>query len=485
MNKKIKSIFIMFMGTGLNVILGVITVPIITHIVKPADYGIFSLLQTYISIFVTICLLGFEQAYVRYYYSENNVTYRSCISRKVIKYPLILSFGIAIIIICFGHYLIELDSTSFVLLGVCVIVTVIDTFTRLCIRLEQDTWLYSKLLVLHRIIYACIVIGFVLFLNVSGVNSLLYGTALSLLVIIFVAVTRKKEIWFGKSNTNQKIISHRLLFKYSYPFIFSSIAGWIFNATDKLALQHFSTYEQIGYYAAAANIVALITIVQTTFSTLWVPMAVQNFENDPENKNFYIKSLDLMVCIMFIAGATVVLFKNVFAWMLGGNYGLAKFIFPCLVLQPIMFTISETTVYGINFYKKTNWHIVITVCSCIANIIGNFILVPIYGGKGAAISTGLSYVVFFILRTVIANKYYKVSFHLKKMTIVLALLIMFFLYNSFFDTSLIVIMMYIIIVMLILRLYRQTVKEIFIIIKQSLGKKRIREDGIGDDKLKD
>ncbi|WP_233185629.1 polysaccharide biosynthesis C-terminal domain-containing protein [Thermotoga sp. SG1] len=76
--------------------------------------------------------------------------------------------------------------------------------------------------------------------------------------------------------------------------------------------------------------------------------------------------------------------------------------------------ISETTVLGINFTKKTYWHIVVTGVSAIANFVGNQLLVPYFGAKGAAISTGLSYVLFFTLRTLIAEKLYPIGFNLKK-----------------------------------------------------------------------
>lgn len=94
------------------------------------------------------------------------------------------------------------------------------------------------------------------------------------------------------------------------------------------------------------------------------------------------------------------------------SYREASYIAPFLILYPIMYTISETTVLGINFSKKTRWHIVITGFSALANFLGNTLLVPTLGARGAAVSTGLSYILFFTLRTVIAKKYYPVDFDL-------------------------------------------------------------------------
>ena len=458
MEKKIKNVFSVFLGTILNIVLGFITVPIITHIIEPTSYGKFSVIQTYISIFVSVCLLGLDQAYVRFYYNDISVEYKRELTHKVIQVPLLISLLCSVLVISCGSFVIEADIIIFSLVCVCIIATIMESFTRLCLRLEQQGSLYSFFLVLHRLSYAMIVIGLVCFSPIEPVKSLLIGTAVSLLINVVVTIIVKSDIW-GIYRKKEKHIQMLELIRYAYPFVFSSIAGWIFNAADKLTLQYFSTYEEIGFYSAAVNIVSLITIIQTTFTTLWVPMAVEKFENDHNDKRFYKESNDIIVVIMFVAGFTIVLMKDLFAQILGSEYIIASQIFPCLVLQPMMFAISETTVYGINFYKKTKWHIIITSTCCIINVVGNILLVPHLSGKGAAISTGISYIVFFVLRTVISNRYYKVDFSYKKITASVVMAVIFFVYQTFVETNYISVLLYIIFVSAFAILYFSTIRK--------------------------
>ena len=56
----------------------------------------------------------------------------------------------------------------------------------------------------------------------------------------------------------------------------------------------------------------------------------------------------------------------------------------------------------------------IAIISAGANIFGNLMLVPTYGAKGAALSTGISYIIFFSMRTIISKRLYKVNYHLGK-----------------------------------------------------------------------
>ena len=91
--------------------------------------------------------------------------------------------------------------------------------------------------------------------------------------------------------------------------------------------------------------------------------------------------------------------------------------------------------------------------ACTVNIIGNTIMVPFIGGRGAAISTGISYIVFFALRTILSNKYYKVDFQIWKISIVTILTFAYALFNTFVKFNVITIVGFIVCVAVLLVLY--------------------------------
>lgn len=74
------------------------------------------------------------------------------------------------------------------------------------------------------------------------------------------------------------------------------------------------------------------------------------------------------------------------------------------MLYPVMYTMSETTAVGIGFSRKTYYSIVVSAAACIVNIVCNFIFIPIWGGTGAAFATGISFIIFFWVRTLISRK---------------------------------------------------------------------------------
>ena len=104
------------------------------------------------------------------------------------------------------------------------------------------------------------------------------------------------------------------------------------------------------------------------------------------------------------------------------------------------------------------------------NILGNCIFVPMYGGRGAAISTGVSYIVFFMIRTIFSNRYYYIDYHLKKLCILIITTVMFSWFCTFYNFNFITIGLYMINSMLLVVLYKAEIRELISIGKEYMKK---------------
>jgi O-antigen/teichoic acid export membrane protein len=203
-----------------------------------------------------------------------------------------------------------------------------------------------------------------------------------------------------------------------------------FAALDKLFVKHYCTMADVGVYASAMNLMAIFTVVRTTFNGIWMPAAVGHYEKNPEDKKFYQRGNALISVVMLTFGAGVVLFKDLFVLLLGKEYQAASLILPYLMFEPIMYTISETTATGMVVQKKPVYQVIVAGGSCLSNFIGNWILTPRMGPQGAALSTGIAYIVFFALRTGLSNRVYYVPYRLPRFAVAVAALMAFAVYAS-------------------------------------------------------
>lgn len=445
-------------GTFINMLVGALAMPIITRMVDPQQYGKNSIFTMYTTMAFMILCLGLDQALVRYYYQHRNIKQKRALLFQCIKLPLTATGIFVVIVLCLSKSkIIVFEFDLFILACLCanIFIELIYRFSLLIIRLEHRSSMYSFLNISKKILYIGIALFLIVGLGHYDFSSLMFATLFSNFIIMSVSIIAEKEFWLI-NHKSHCLISNKEMLQYAWPYIFSMGITAFFQAIDKISLNIFCSYNEVGIYASAVSLVHIFSIIQIAFNTLWAPMAVEHYTNHSEDRSYYQKGNQIVTFIMFFCGITLILCKDIFSILLGEKYRSAVAILPCLIFEPIMYTISETTVSGLVFMKKSKMQIWIATGACIANIVGNVILVPRLGCQGAAISTGFSYIIFFSLRTYFSNKYYYINFHLNKFYTVTVIVWIYALFNSFriFDSKTVI--GYFVCILVLFMLYKET-----------------------------
>ncbi|MDF0727068.1 oligosaccharide flippase family protein [Cytobacillus sp. S13-E01] len=434
-NKLLKKFLAFSYGSVIGAAIAFITTMMITRILPPDEFGKASMFTLFVSIAMIVAVFGTDQAFVRFFYEEKE-NKRGVLLYNCLKVSLVILVPVLFVIIVIRKELLyflfsEYNTTIFIALIVAVITQVFYRFGTLVIRMQQKGNLYSILEILSK---SLILIGVVVFYSILGrsYNILIYSTVISFILLVVFLIYSQKRYW----NLNNLIVpksthSKLEIFSYGYPLAFTTAVMWIFEGFDKFAIRQWGDFNELGLYAAAFKIIGLLAIMKMAFTTFWTPVAYETYQKDPNNTSFYANVSKLVSFLMMLVGVVVIMMKDIIIMLLGGGYEEASLMLPFLVFIPIMYTISETTVLGINFHKKVKWHIAIAGVACVVNIIGNWLLVPQFGGIGASISTGISYILFFALRTFISLYYYKVNYGLTKVYISTAVLLFFASYTLF------------------------------------------------------
>ncbi|MCR4745776.1 MAG: polysaccharide biosynthesis C-terminal domain-containing protein, partial [Lachnospiraceae bacterium] len=121
----------------------------------------------------------------------------------------------------------------------------------------------------------------------------------------------------------------------------------------------------------------------------------------------------------------------------------------------------EVTVQGIKFVKKNMLLNIASAASIAVNIIGNVILVPRLAGIGAAITTGLSYFIYFVAGSYISEKSWKVGYDYKRTIIDTLILIFMASLAAFSDKFLMSVAAGIVMIAVVFIVERKTVIYIF------------------------
>ena len=407
-------------GMGISML----TVPITTRLLVPDEYGKASLFTLFQSFFLIIGLLGLDQSYVRFY--NNQEVDKTELLQNALFFPLIFcSFLIFVCIVFLKPISIFLFGSVEIglMIAFCVFIPVLllNRFFFLQIRMDLRGKTYSLLNVISQIINFLVLFAFLLFYQ-RTFRSLVYSTIIGMCIntgICFLFCNKeflKKRFIYSK----QLQID---LFKFGLPLIPATLLSWLLNSFDKIGLRTWSDFSQLGLYSAAFKIVALLNIFQSIFSTTWIPVAYKWHEDNVPEKKFEEISTLILAFMVFLF-SFIVVFRDFIMLFLGEEFRNTAKIFVFLIFVPVMYTVSETTSLGIGFAKKTMYSLYVAIIAVLLNLIGNYFLIPQYGAEGAAITTCISYIVFFWGRTLFSRKVW-FKFKLGKYFINILLLIFF------------------------------------------------------------
>lgn len=455
--------FIIGSGTAINMLIGFFTTPVITRMVDPLYYGQLSIFTLYSGIGVMVLCCGLDQAFVRYYYQDTSECYKKNLLNKCFLPPALLTLVISIAFICLSIMKvlpIKFSPVVSLLLALNILFELVYRFCLLLARLEFNSKLFASLSIIYKIVYLVVAFSLIYAIRDYYYEVLAVATVSAAFVCMVIGVYSQREIWFIKTvcNPNREMRITSLL-KYSLPLMLAMGVTQLFNAIDKLSLQYYCSYSDVGVYTSALTITSVFAIVQSTVNSLWGPATIEHYSKCPEDKQFYIKGNQMITVLMFFLGLNLIMFKDIIVFLIGEKYREAAQIIPLLVFNPIMYTISETTQIGISFKKKSGYQLVVIICACIVNIIGNTLLVPIIGQRGAAISTGLSYIVLFTMKTVLSNRLYYLDFKLLKFYIYTGFLCAYAIYSSFHQMDPITAIGYLIGIGFLIILYKRTIIE--------------------------
>ena len=218
-------------------------------------------------------------------------------------------------------------------------------------------------------------------------------------IILFFAVIYPQKI--SLYYLDKDLIKGML--KFGLPLVPAMMMSWILASMDKVMLRIMCGYGDLGLYTAAYKIVSAVGIVQSCFTIFWTPVAYRWHEENVKKDSF--EAVNMLVAVgMSVICLILLLVKNLVGIVLGDDFIQAIQIFPFLLLYPVMYTMSETTAVGIGFSRKTHYSIIVSGVSGIVNIFLNYILIPLWGGIGAAVATGIAFVIFFWTRTMLSRK---------------------------------------------------------------------------------
>lgn len=396
----IQRLLIFSVGPICSAIIGFISVPITTWLVAPDDFGKASMFTVFHMLASIIIFMGLDQALLREFHAFDD---KRKLFLNSIMLPLIFSVAFTGISLVFYRPISRglFGTESLIAIAATALpipFLVIKRFNLLIVRVEENARLYSVFLIFERILHVFLLVGIVYFhRNYLGVI-----TAQCMGICLSAVVSQKLVRSYWKTGSFLDRAIFRKLLRFGLPLVPATILGWALNAMDKVALRLWTDFSEMGIYAAGFRIVSALLLFQAAFTTFWVPTAYRWYESGVSKEKFEKVGTFLSFFLCFIGGSVIVLRRAVIL-IFAPAYAPAMIVVPFLIFYPVLYSLSEVTVIGIVFTRKTELGIWISLAAAGTNLLGNWMLVPEYGALGASVATAISYMVFFWMRTLLSR----------------------------------------------------------------------------------
>ncbi len=403
------------------VLIYIIYTPIMLNSLGADEYGIYQL-TTSVTGYLSILSLGFNSAYVRFYYIHKVNNDDKSIAKLNGMFFTVFS-ALAVICIIVGFiFALNVESIfsasltgeqieKFQYLVYWVIIGVAVSFPASLFSsyiISHERYLYHRLLLLLKCVlnpifsYPLLMLGF-------KSEAMVYVTVILSIIMdvlyIFYAV-KKLKIRIDLKKLDMNILKN--VSAFSGFIVLSLVVDQINWNVDNFLLGIFKGTTAVAIYGIAAQFNAVYLQFSTSISSVFVPRVNEIVAKSNDNKMLThvftaVGRIQFIVLSLVLSG--IIFFGQSFINLWAGEQYKDAYIILLLLIIPVTIPLVQTL--GIEIQRAKNLHkfrsIVYAVIAVI-NVIISIFLVQIWGGIGCAIGTCISLIVG---NGLIMNIYYK------------------------------------------------------------------------------
>lgn len=423
---------------------GILT-PLYTYNLSESNYGIFSEMYSYVAFLMVFLTFGLETTFFRY--ASKNEKNSSQIFNSISFILLITSSLFLILIFSFNNSISNIlgygDKNYLVpVVALIIFFDVLVTIPLAKLRLEGKALKFSVIRISNILINISLNIFFFvvcknsqsewlhsLYIDQIGVGyafiSNLAASFFNLLVLLPIIIK-------FRFNFNKNILKE--IIWYSSPLVLVGLSGMVNEVSDKLFIKYLTVptenalYE-LGVYSANYKLAILMTIFIQVFRYAAEPLFFK-YSKTTEAKSVYIKSLNYFVIFCLLIFLFVTLNIPIIQYFIGTNFRSGLFIVPIILLANIFLGIYYSLSIWYKITDLTKYGAYISLVGVFITVVLNIILIPWLGYLGGAIATFFCYFIMMILSYSMGQRFYKVDYDLKSITIYFALAVFLFLLNK-------------------------------------------------------
>lgn len=365
-----------------------VLLPLYTHYLSVADFGILALLGSISAIVSSFLGIGIAHATLRFYFEFDKSRDRNGVVSTAFIATAAMCSSAIFILSFFSEQLSELvfHSRNYVFV-------INITYVNLIFEMSRQVGLaylrakeYSLLFVGVSIAQLLVQVGCnVYFLTVlkMGITGVVIGNTLA----VFLGLVICAAVVINECGMRFELEKMKIMLAYSYPFLFSSITGVIFGNVDRFILTYLFSLEAVGLYSLALKFSELLReMVIEPFQRSFGAFRFSIMKQD-NAKEIQSRTLNYLFFVVAWFGLAIAVFSEEVINLLASPdyYGVIQYI-PLIIFTQIIGSSGYIFQTGILIAKDTRKLFYIVTLTGMIGVTTSYPLIYFLGIFGACIS---------------------------------------------------------------------------------------------------
>lgn len=426
-----KHTFVYGLATVLPRMLSFLLVPLYTKLFSDSDYGIITLVFSYLIFFNVILSYGMETTVFRFFTKQDQKDKVISTATLSLLFSSLLFLGLSVTFNQEIGSILDLNPLHYKLIAWVLFFDAICVIPFAYLRISKKSVRYAVI----KIINVVVNLGFNLFFllklphwknDFQFLNSIyIEDFRIEYIFISFVISSGLTFLllspFFAKLKYQFDTNLWKSMMKYALPVLIAGLAFSINETLDKILLNYLLpeniAKSQVGVYGACYKLAMFMTLFATAYRLGIEPFFFSHSQTQNPKKAYALVTKYFVICGIFILLFVVVFIDYLKLIIQNDVFYEALSVVPILLLANLCLGIYHNLSVWYKITDRTKFGAIISSFGALVTLAINIIFIPLYGFRASAIATLCAYGSMMLLSYAFGRKYYKINYPLKRLAV--------------------------------------------------------------------
>lgn len=372
--------------------LQVLLVPVYTRLFSPEDFGVVGIVTTVMTFLNILVVLALDSAAGRWYWDSGEEHHRKrviaswfwCQLGAAIVLALAVALAAGPVVRVMGWDLRVIPAVSYAAASLPFLAVTVVLSNLL--RYRQRPWVLFGFSLVNALVTVGLTLGCVLTLK-QGIQGIYLAQCGSAMLMCAAGVVLLRD-WISLRHFDPALL--RQMLRFALPLIPASVSFWVVGSSDRLFVEHYAGMGALGLYQFASMLALAVSLLTFAFQQAWGPFAM-SIHHRPDAPAVYAKVLLAYSTVTTVCCVGLGLVAPEAVWLLASpGYEPAAALIGVLAFGYAFVGLGYIAVTGLTILKVSTATGMAILWASILNVALNLLLVPRYGGEGAALAFALA-----------------------------------------------------------------------------------------------